>query len=137
MGLGWEGGGVTTSKVLGPVVSLGDHNSTFFPHSVRGRVVRNDLASLIDVTCQVIMDHSEIAHLTVDFYRNLLGSKTVGFRDLTDPLAWILEFLWPLECCADLCCPMTHLEVIEVLFYINSRKDPCSDGFLMGFFKVA
>lgn len=59
----------------------------------------------------MITDLYEIARMTVDFYRQLLGSGIVGYKDLTAWLAGILEFVLPFECCEDLCRPVTLLEV--------------------------
>ncbi|XP_022157428.1 uncharacterized protein LOC111024128 [Momordica charantia] len=117
-------------------LSLGDHNSAFFHRSVRGRIW-NDLASLTDDVGRVVTDRAEIARLTVGFYRRLLGSECVGYRDLTARLAAIVDFVWPPECGVELCCPVTSLEVREVLFSMNSGKAPGSDGFSVGFFKAA
>ncbi|XP_022159081.1 uncharacterized protein LOC111025522 [Momordica charantia] len=118
-------------------LSLGDQNSAFFHRSVRGRIVRNDLASLTDDAGQVVTDRAEIARLTVSFYRRLLGSDCIGYRDLTARLAAIVDFVWPPECGVELCWPVTSLEVWEVLFPMASGKAPSPDGFSVGFFKAA
>ncbi|XP_022158199.1 uncharacterized protein LOC111024737 [Momordica charantia] len=118
-------------------LSLGDQNSTFFHRCVRDRIVRNDLASLTDDVGRVVTDRAEIARLTVGFYRRLMGSECVGYRDLTARLAAIVDFVWPPECGVELCRPVTSLEVWEVLFSMNIGKAPGPDGFSVGFFKAA
>lgn len=100
-------------------------------------MVRKNIVSLLDASGRRTTDRGEIAALTVEYYRNLLGKESLGYQDRTDRLFDIVDFTWSTECCADLCWLITSTKVCEVLFSMNNGKALRPDGFSVGFFKAA
>ncbi|KAA0059841.1 reverse transcriptase [Cucumis melo var. makuwa] len=116
-------------------LKLGDQNTTFFHRSVRSRMSRNSLLSLVDSDGSRVSSHDGVAQLAVNYFRNSLGSQEIGYRELSPVIDDILQFQWSEECCQALQLPISREEVRRVLFSMDSGKAPGPDGFSVGLFK--
>ncbi|TYK26658.1 uncharacterized protein E5676_scaffold313G003080 [Cucumis melo var. makuwa] len=88
-------------------LKLGDQNTAFFHRSVRSRMSRNTLRSLVDSD----------------------GTREIGYRELSPVIDDIVQFQWSEKCCQALQLPISREEVRRVLFSMDSGKAPGPDGF--------
>lgn len=56
------------------LLKVGDQNTHFFHQVVRGRVIKNRIATLVDDNGNVVTDAEVIEQMVVGFYKALLGS---------------------------------------------------------------
>ncbi|TYK26641.1 putative non-LTR retroelement reverse transcriptase [Cucumis melo var. makuwa] len=114
-------------------LNLGDQNTAFFHRSVRSRMSRNSLLSLVD------SDGSRVAHDGVLSWQLIIfvtvWDLRFGYRELTPVIDDIVQFRWPEKCCQALQLPISRDEVRRVLFSMDNGKAPGPDGFSLGFFK--
>ncbi|KAL0561777.1 hypothetical protein IC582_002218 [Cucumis melo] len=118
-------------------LNLGDQNTAFFHRSVRSRLSRNSLLSLVDSDGSRVSSHDGVAQLAVNYFSNSLGYQEIGYRELSPIIDDIVQFQWSEECCQALQLPISREEVRRVLFSMDSGKAPGPDGFSVGFYKGA
>ncbi|XP_050938813.1 uncharacterized protein LOC127148660 [Cucumis melo] len=80
-------------------LKLGDQNTTFFHRSVRSRMSRNTLRSLVDSDGTRVSSHDGVAQMAVNYFSNSLGSQVIGYRELSPFIDDIVQFEWSEECC--------------------------------------
>ncbi|KAL0556476.1 hypothetical protein IC582_004990 [Cucumis melo] len=87
-------------------LKLGDQNTTFFHRSVRSRMSRNTLRSLVDSDGTRVSSHDGVAQMAVNYFSNSLGSQVIGYRELSPFIDDIVQFEWSEECCQALQLPI-------------------------------
>ncbi|KAL0541431.1 hypothetical protein IC582_021476 [Cucumis melo] len=117
-------------------LNLGDQNTAFFHRSVRSRMSRNSLLSLVDSDGSRVSSHDGVLSWQLIIFITVWDLR-FGYRELTPVIDDIVQFRWYEECCQALQLPISRDEVRRVLFSMDNGKAPGPDGFSVGFFKGA
>lgn len=115
--------------------SEGDSNTSFFHKSVKAHQARNNISSLRNDMDERVTDKEQIKLLLVNYYQQLLGTKSQTVRPLSvDRIKELNSF----RCSNDMATRLTAIptpeEVTATLFSLPRNKAPGPDGFIVDFF---
>lgn len=113
----------------------GDLNTRFFFSSVIAHLSRNIIYFLLDGQNQRISDQFLMKSMTLNFYKSLLGTHSIG---VTPYSVEEIQELHPYRCAPDLINTLSAIpsdtEIKAAVFSLPRNKAPGPDGFTVDFF---
>ena len=117
-------------------LKAGDKNSSFFHHQCRARLSINHISKIIDDEGVIIKGQDLLKQLASRNFQLLFQDDGCSDEEVSSKFLNNVPSLFSIEDNFDLMNPFSEMEIVEVIWAMESDKAPGPDGFSIHFYKV-